>query len=473
MDASRPAAAVAETHGSTVFFTADRALKVLKPVRTPFFDYSTPALRREACEREVELNRRLAPDVYLGTSPIFEHGVEADCMVVMRRLPSDRRLSALVGTPEFDALVAEVAHVVGTFHAGLPPDGAGAALSTRDAVADLWTRQNLDDLDEHAAPLLGADHLAEIRRRATRFLAGREPLFAARITAGHVVDGHGDLLADDIFCLPDGPRILDCLAFSDDLRRGDTAADLAFLAMDLERLAGPAAARVLVDAYVEATGDHVPGPLLHHWIAYRALVRAKVRVMRAAQGDDRDCRVAADEARDFRDQCLRHLRAATVTLTLVGGAPGTGKTTLAGRLGDGSDAVVLSSDEVRKDLAGVGRADHAGAPLDAGLYDATSTDATYAELLRRAGDLLVMGWSVVLDASWSSAERRAAAAQVAARTSSELEQFRCVLDPEAAARRIAARLARGDDASDATPDLSRELAARFEPWPQATEFRTG
>ena len=303
-------AAAVETHGSYVFFTADRAFKLLKPVRTPFFDYSTPALRRAACEREVRLNRRMAPDVYLGVSPVLEDGVETDCLVVMRRLPDSRRLSTLVGTPGFLDRVRQVARAVSVFHASLPPDPEAARTSTRDAVADLWTRQNLDDLDQHHADLLGAGELATVRRLATRFLAGREALFASRIAAGRAVDGHGDLLADDIFCMDDGPRILDCLAFSDDLRRGDVAADLAFLAMDLERLAGPAAMAALVDTYVEDTDDHLPAPLLHHWIAYRALVRAKVRAIRAAQGTSDDCRRAAADAVAFRDQCLDHLRAA-------------------------------------------------------------------------------------------------------------------------------------------------------------------
>ena len=460
-------AAAVETHGSYVFFTADRAFKLLKPVRTPFFDYSTPALRRAACEREVRLNRRMAPDVYLGVSPVLEDGVETDCLVVMRRLPDSRRLSTLVGTPGFLDRVRQVARAVSVFHASLPPDPEAARTSTRDAVADLWTRQNLDDLDQHHADLLGAGELATVRRLATRFLAGREALFASRIAAGRAVDGHGDLLADDIFCMDDGPRILDCLAFSDDLRRGDVAADLAFLAMDLERLAGPAAMAALVDTYVEDTDDHLPAPLLHHWIAYRALVRAKVRAIRAAQGTSDDCRRAAADAVAFRDQCLDHLRAATVRLTLVGGSPGTGKTTLAGALSARTGAVVLSSDEVRKELLGVPLTDHTGAALDQGMYGPEASARTYDELLRRAEELLGLGWSVVLDASWSTAQARAAARTMGERAVAEVEEVRCVAPADEVADRIRARMDRGDDASDATPELARALAARFEPWPEA------
>lgn len=465
-------AAVAETHGSVVFFHGDRAYKFLKPVTTPFFDYSTPELRRAACEREVRLNRRLSPDCYLGVTPVVEGDVVADHAVVMRRLPHDRRLSRLLARPGGDECLREVAAVVGRFHAGLAPDPEAARVATRDAVADLWTRGNLDDLDAHATDVLDAEDLADVRRRALRYLAGRGPLFDRRIEEGRAVDGHGDLLADDIFCLDDGVRIIDCLAFDDDLRRGDQLADVAFLVMDVERLAGPAAAGLLLEEWSSITGDRPPGSLVHHWVAYRALVRAKVRALRATQGDDDDCRAAAEDARAFLRQCLDHLEAATVRLVLVGGAPGTGKTTVARRLAEQLGAVVLSSDEVRRDLEGGARDDHRPEPLDAGRYGPDARARVYDELRRRAADHLSLGTSVVLDATWSDAAQRATARRLADDVGAELDERRCVLDPQVAAARIARRIEAGGDASEVTPDLARTLAERFDPWPEATEVDT-
>ena len=162
-------------------------------------------------------------------------------MIVMRRLASDRRLTALLDTPERDSAVRQVARAVAVFHAAQPRDERAATLATRDAVVTLWHR-NFDEMTGFVGTWLDAVDFAEVQARAGDYLAGREPLFAHRIAAGFARDGHGDLLADDIFCLPDGPRVLDCLAFDDALRLGDVLLDAAFLAMDLEQQAGEAIA---------------------------------------------------------------------------------------------------------------------------------------------------------------------------------------------------------------------------------------
>ena len=487
-DEAGPRAGVAESHISWVFFAGDRAYKLLKPIRTSFLDYSTAELRRAACEREVELNRRLAPDVYLGTSPILEHGEPVDHLIVMRRLPERRRLSALAGTPGFLDRVRDVARAVAAFHSVLRPDAGAARVAGRDRLERLWTTENLDQMAGPGRPVGGAGSvhdpavLAEVRSLATQYLAGRGPLFERRIAEGHAVDGHGDLLADDIFCLDDGPRILDCLAFDDDLRRGDVLADLAFLAMDLEHLPdGTAAAAALVAAYDEFGNEHHPRSLLHFYVAQRALVRAKVRGLRSAQGDGVGGTAAAREADAFLRQCLEHLRAATVRLVVVGGAPGTGKSTLARGLAERLGATVLSSDELRKDLAGLARSDHAGASLDEGLYSPPMTERTYRGLLALARTLLGLGEPVVLDASWGDATRREQVRRVAVETASVLTELRCELDPDRAGARIRERLARQESArdltdasraSDATPTLARALAERADPWPEATALHT-
>lgn len=453
---------MAETHTSWVFFTGTRALKVLKPLRTPFLDNSTPERRRAACEAEIALNRRIAPDVYLGVSPVLEHGEPADWMVVMRRLPADRRLSTLAGTPEFTDRVREVARAVAVFHSGLEPlrDEPGA---TAEGLLAWWEREVAETRDGPSGSYLRPDQLEEVGERARDHLAGRTGLLAARAAAGLVVDGHGDLLADDVFCLPDGPRILDCLAFRRDLRVGDVLADLAFLVMDLERLpGGTAAGRALVDAYDEFTGHHHPASLLHLFVAQRALVRAKVRGLRAAQaGAEAD---AAPEAAAFLEQALRHARGATVRLVLVGGAPGTGKSTVARAVGEALGAAVLGTDELRDAVVEPGRSDR---------YAPGTVAAVYRELLREAGELLAAGMSVVLDATWTDDSLRATARQLARHHHTTMEELRCVLDPDEAARRVATRRAsERPGPSEATPDVARRLAARAAAWPEAVVIDT-
>jgi predicted kinase len=168
----------------------------------------------------------------------------------------------------------------------------------------------------------------------------------------------------------------------------------------------------------------------------------------------------------------RHLETGAVRLVLVGGLPGTGKSTLATGLGEALGATVLRSDELRKELAGLPADRPAPAPYGEGLYRPESTGATYAEMLARAGTALALGESVVLDASWVGERRRAEARALAAEGWADTIEIRCAVPRELAARRIRRRMARGGDPSDATPDIAAKLAAAQDPWPGAVALDT-
>jgi uncharacterized protein len=461
---NRPAAAIAETHVSVVFFVGDRAYKLKKPVKLPFVDLSTRELREAMCHREVALNRRLAPDVYLGVADIIgpDHR-PCDHLVVMRRLPEARRLATLVtdGEDVRDDLT-QLARLLAAFHASAERSATVTTAVTRDAVRARWDH-SLDEMTAFVPEILDADEFRRVTALARRYVDGRDALFRHRIREGRVVDGHGDLLADDIFCLPDGPRVLDCLEFDDRLRHGDVLADLAFLAMDLERLGAAALARHLLDGYREYTSDRWPASLEHHYVAERALVRSKVACLRASQGD----RPSVAEARRLLDLARRHLQAGRVRLVLLGGLPGTGKSTLAGHLADAAQVVVFHSDEIRRDLAGMSHDTPAEALYGEGLYSPARTAATYRELLARARVALELGETVVLDASWIDVERRHDAAAVARETNSDLLELCCVTDSGAAAGRIETRRARGLGAHDATVEIAAAMRAQADPWPEA------
>lgn len=475
-----PDAAVAETHISIVFFVGDRAYKLKKPVRFPFADFRTREAREQACHREVELNRRLAPDVYLGVSDI--HGVDglpADHLVVMRRMPADRRLAHLVRTcatpadrAELGQVLDQVAAQVAAFHAKAHRSPTIDRAATADAVRARWA-ENFDELRPFAATI-DPDQLARAEALTDEILTGRSALFAARIAEGQICDGHGDLQADDVFALPDGPRILDCIEFDDELRFVDVVDDVAFLAMDLERLGAPDLARAFLRSYATAAGVELPHTLLELSTAYRAQVRAKIACLRAAQHDvgSPDHQDAAASARLLLGICVRHLEAGRVRLVVVGGLPGTGKSTLAAALGAELDATVLRSDVTRKARAGLAPDDHADAPYRSGLYASDTTDAVYRDLLEQARPLLRAGRSVVLDASFADERHRARARSLAATTSSAITELRCVLPDESAAVRMQARRAEGHDASDATPEIAQAMAGAFDPWPQAVPVPT-
>jgi uncharacterized protein len=472
--------AIRETHIGVIFLLGEYAYKLKKSVgRTRqwdasrdeyvsvtigdvgFLDFTTRERRLAACRREVELNRRLAPDVYLGVADISgPDGTPCDHLVVMRRMPDDRRLSALVsaGVPVADVL-RRIARTIAAFHAGAQRGPQISAQGGRDAVRTRW-RESFDQVRALRRARPDGGLVTEIERRALDFLDGRRALFDARIADGRVVDGHGDLLADDIFCLEDGPRVLDCLEFDERLRWLDGLDDAAFLAMDLERLGAADLGTRLLDWYAEFAADPAPPSLRHHYLAYRAFVRAKVAWVKQEQGDAS----AATAAAGYAELALRHLRAGEVRLVIVGGLPATGKSTLSGQLADRLGMVLLSSDRLRKELAGLAPTTSAADDYRRGIYAPEHTDRTYRELLTRAAALLARGESVVLDASWTSAEHRRLAAAVARHTHSTLVPLRCAAPAEITARRLRSR--RGTS-SDADPRVAAAMAVDADEWPQA------
>jgi uncharacterized protein len=462
-------AEVRETHVSTLLFLGDRAYKVKKPVRLDFVDLSTRVLRREQCEREVALNRRLAADVYLGVADVLgPDGGPCESVVVMRRMPDARRLASMIETgTDVDPCVRAIARVLAAFHARADRSPEISAVATVDAVRARW-ESSFATMEPFVGLVLDPGVTATVTAEVRAYLDGRATLFAERIDHGKVCDGHGDLLADDIFCLDDGPRILDCLEFDDALRFGDVVADIAFLAMDLERLGRADLAARFLAWYREFAAETYPATLAHHYVAYRAHVRAKVACLRVAQGDT----AAGATAAGLLALTADHLRKGRVVLTLVGGLPGTGKSTLAVELAAARGWTVLRSDEVRKDLLGVGHTMRADAGFGMGPYDAATTEATYAALLERAGSLLARGEPVILDASWSAAPQRAAARALATRAHTELVELRCDAPPTVTSSRLDARAAAGGDASDATAAVAASMAAIADPWPDAITVDT-
>ena len=462
-------AAVAETHSAVLFFVGDRAYKLKKPVDLGFLDFRSREAREAVCHREVELNRRLAPDVYLGVADITgPDGAPCDHVIVMRRLPDEQRLTSLVrGSQPVEDHLWHLSHLIAAFHARSPRSPQADRAAGAGATRARWDA-NTTALHEMVGPIFDKADIALVHGLACRYLDGRENLFEHRVADGRAVDGHGDLLADDIFCLDDGPRVLDCIEFDDNLRLGDGLADVAFLAMDLERIGRPDLSRYFLDSYREHRGDAWPASLAHHQIAYRAQVRAKVMGIRSEQGDEH----AASEARSLLELAASHLERGRVRLVLVGGLPGTGKSTLAAGLADELDATALRSDELRKELAGIQPDRSTVLAFGEGIYSEVTTTRTYQTMLDRARIALGMGETVVLDASWTSAAWRDKASVIAVATSADLVELRCEASVATASQRILRRAATGDDPSDATPEIAAAMSARAAPWPEATTIDT-
>ena len=454
-----PRAKIVETHISLLFFVAGRVYKLRKPVRFGFLDFTERTARERDCHREVALNRRLAPDVYLGVADVAVDGVPVDHMVVMRALPEERRLAELVrGGGDVAVWLDRIAATLASFHAtAAERSDRISAAGSPDARRSEW-ESNFAETRRFVGPVLDEAYEREIEASVFRWLGRHAGLLEDRAASGQVCDGHGDLQAEDVFCLDDGVRILDCVEFSDSLRHGDVCADVAFLAMDLERLGRLDAADEFVRRYEAHSGRALPRSLLHHYIALRAYVRAKVECLRFEQGAP-DC---DERARFLHTLAVRHLRLGRHVLVLVGGLPGSGKSTLARGLGALTGWAVLRSDELRRELVGD----------EPRRYAPEAVDAVYEAMTQRARRHLEAGEAVIVDASWVDATHRAAASRAAADTGSELVELCCHCRDDVAAERIRSRRSSRTDASEATFDVRAALSRRVDAWANARVIDT-
>jgi hypothetical protein len=460
------ASEIRETHTGIVALVGHRVFKAKKAIVTDFLDFRTVQAREEACRREVRLNRRFAEDTYLGVAHLTDPlGLESEPVVLMRRHPDARRLATMLrhDAPLRPHLTA-IAGVLAEFHAGADRSATIDAQATGAAIRARW-RENLTALRSFDDAWLPARSVDEVEGLAMQFIDGRTGLFARRIGDGRVVDGHGDLIAEDVFCLPDGPVLLDCLEFDDRLRFVDGLDDAAFLVMDLEFLGRVDLGEHFLSEYRRLANDDAPMSLAHFFIAYRAIVRAKVDCIRAEQGES----ARGEDARRHLDLALRHLRAGVVRLVLVGGGPGTGKTTVGNAVGERLGIRVISSDDVRQDMRTSGELIGQSGDLDAGMYSPKQVDAVYATMMQRADHLLGSGQSIILDATWRHPQHRLHAREIATQRHCPIVELACTAPLDIASARIADRR---DTTSDATVDIAAAIARHEHSWAEAHPLDT-
>lgn len=385
---------------------------------------------------------------------------------------ADRRLATLISDgADVRTEVRRIAQQVAALHGAAPRSAVIDRAGRPEALHGRW-EDNLGLLAGYARGVLDGPTLRRIRDRAHRYLIGRMPLLEDRIQAGAIVAGHGCLLADAIVCPPGEPPIFGRIPWrarvGDAPRHGDVLADIGLLAMDLDRLGAPAEAAALLADYQYASGNDQPVSLAHWYIGYQAVGQAVI----ACSGAGRPGSAAAPTAELGRLLHLadRHLAAARVRLILVGGLPGTGKSTIAEALSGRYGWPVVRSDLIRRQLAG--DTERTPAAPGRGIYRPQWTGATYSTLLDRAADHLTAGRSVLLDATWADPIHRAAAARLARRTAADLIPLDCQTTPELALERLAGRPPGGRDTSGADADIYHYVAEHTAPWPEATRLDT-
>ncbi|HSN82788.1 MAG TPA: AAA family ATPase [Polyangiales bacterium] len=466
-----------ETHISWVFLGRDEVFKVKRPVDLGFLDFTTLEKRREACDAEVRLNRRLAPQVYLGVVPVTlddsgQHAIQGggrvvDWAVHMRRLPIDERADQMLERHALDpALVEELASHVARFHAGARCDAEtsrhGEVETIRRNVRENFA-QTRSSIDAYLTP----EQAHEIEQWQLDTLRD-EALFQARITAERVRDGHGDLRLEHVYFRQDGTiAIIDCIEFNDRFRYGDVCADVAFLSMDLAWHGRVDLAERLLAHYARESNDYDLYSVVDFYESYRAFVRGKVTSMLAS-----DCEAsaktrarAAQEARRYFMLSLAFERPPLVPpkVVAVGGMIASGKSRTAATIGELIAAPVISSDRTRKHLLGRKPSESLETEAWSGAYAPSVTSAVYDELWRLAEVIVGSGRPAIIDASFRTAEMRDEVKKLAERCGVPFLFVECVAPRELTLERLAAREQREGVESDARTDLMEEFERRFEP----------
>lgn len=456
------------THISSVILAGNYAYKIKKPLNLGFLDYSRLELRRRACEEEVRLNRRFAPQIYLQAVPVtgtLEHpsvdgdGEIIDWAVKMRRFDPNAVL-ALHPNSLNRGLIERLARSVSAFHQRIAlcppqlpygsPDGVYAPMvqnfsqiralragvrSQLDRLAN-WTEQRYGDLQQ---------------------------LLERRKAGGHVRECHGDLHLGNVALIHGEPVVFDGIEFNPGLRWIDTASDLAFITMDLTRIGRADLAREFLDVYLQDTGDYAALPLLHFYEVYRAMVRAKVHAIHGAQ-QNHSPRAREQSLNEFR----RYLRTAEAFtrpgprgLIITKGVAASGKSTLSGSLIGKLPAVRVRSDVERKRLAGLDLLVSGPSRLNAALYSPDMTTRTYNRLAELAGTILDAGFIAIVDATFLKREQRRRFAELAAAHDVPFVILNCEVPESMLRERLSERLSNGDDPSDATVEvLEAQLATR-------------
>lgn len=288
---------VRQTHISVVFLTSELAYKIKKPVRLRFLDYSSLALRRHFCEEEVRLNRRLAPGVYLGVVPVTWDGVRlhveqpgsvVEWAVKMRRLPEEATLSAILDREEpSPGLIEKLAARIAAFHAAAKRSPEIAALCRFDGVAGL-VQENLKDAASLVGSIIDAPLFRRLEALTEKRLLELQRLFDERALRGIPCDAHGDLRLEHVYLFPQHEPpgdivVVDCIEFDHRLRALDPVSDMAFLAMELLLRGREGLAGLFCRAYFSASGDAQGAEILPFYVAYRAMVRAKVEALKAKE----------------------------------------------------------------------------------------------------------------------------------------------------------------------------------------------
>jgi aminoglycoside phosphotransferase family enzyme/predicted kinase len=465
-----------QTQMSFVFLTEEFVYKVKKAVDLGYLDYTTLDNRHFFCQKEVELNRRLCPEAYLGVVPITQdkgairiggRGEVIEYAVKMRRLPQPRMMNVLLANDRVSVeMITKVARKLAPFHKKAETNPEISAFGEIKAITRN-TEENFDQTGKYIGRTISEDNYRHIEEYTDSFVKENAPLFKKRVKEGRIRDCHGDLHAAHI-CFTDSICVYDCIEFNDRFRYCDVASEMAFLAMDLDHYGRADLSRSLINAYVAESGDKELPKLLGFYKGYRAYVRGKVESFKLDDPyiADEEKKKTQDIAASYFDLARAYTRDKPVLFITVG-LVGTGKSTLAQALAKRLGLVVIASDVTRKQLAGIPVTEHRFDEFTGGIYSAELSRRTYDKMFSGVGDILKEGGSVVLDASFIRAEERLKAKRLAEETGADFYIIECTLDESDIKKRLEGRLKRGS-VSDGRWEIYQPQKKALEPVKEAT-----
>lgn len=464
-----------QTHVSWIFLAGKFAYKIKKPVDFGFLNFSTLDRRMFYCQEEVRLNRRLCPEIYLGVIPLrataagaafHGDGPVIDYAVKMIRLPAERMADQLLAQGELTvAEVRRIAATVAEFHRRAERSREIDSYGSLEAIGRNWA-ENFRQTEEFAGITIARTELRRLRKWVEDFMVTKAELFAGRVAGGFIRECDGDIHLENI-CLTDRVCIFDCIEFNNRFRYTDTAADIAFTLMDLEYHGRRDLAGIFLQEYLAASGDLGAVPLVGFYCIYRAFIRGKVESFRLKDPD-----IPVEEKTAAMERAVRYFRLArgyilrerfAPALITLCGLTGSGKSTVAAALATELGLEIVSSDRIRKELAGVPLHHHALDDYGAGLYSPAGNEATYRELIARADSLLAAGQGVIVDATCRRMVDRATLRAVADRHAAPLYVVVTEAPPEVIRQRLADRLRQGSSVSDGRWEIYLRQKEEFEP----------
>ncbi len=461
---------VEETHISWILLTGHDAYKIKKAVNLGFLDFSTLEMRHFYCTEELRLNRRLAPALYLDViaiggsleEPVMRSQPAIEYAVHMRRFAESAMMNRMLArgliTP---AHIDKLAAVIADFHTMLPPLAADSPFCSTEGIEQA-ALQNFAPVLELLTEPGDLAMLDSVRQANVREFSACEPLFRQRAAAGGVRECHGDLHLGNIVLLDEVPTPFDCIEFSAALRRIDVISEISFTVMDMLRRGHSQLAWRFLNAYMEITGDFSGIGVLHFYLGYRAMVRAKIAAIRASQRGARK-KIELKSCRSYLRLAHNCLTRRHPALIITHGLPGCGKSTVAQIALERLGAIRIRSDVERKRLFGLTPLADSRSQLGADIYSADATRHTYARLHELARNVIAAGFPVIVDAAFVLHAEREMFRSLAQELDVPFVIASVQTGAALLAERLAQRSSRGNDASEADMAVMKKLQEVQEP----------